>query len=332
MGTTMSGQASWRHRNVLVTGAGGFVGSWLALALVERGARVHVLLRDQPALCNLRLLDLEQHVDIVHGSITDEATVQRVVNEHEVDTVFHLAAQAIVGAANRSPVSTFESNIRGTWTVLEACRVNAVERVVVASSDKAYGAQRTLPYTEDMALLGDSPYEASKVCTDVLSRTYHATYGLPVAVTRCANIYGGGDVNFSRLIPGTIRSVLRGERPIIRSDGSPVRDYMHVDDAVTAYLRLAERLDAPGISGRAFNFGTNHPVSVLEMAMTVLDEAGRTDLEPDVRGQGSLAGEIDEQYLEASAAAELLGWSAEIPLADGLRRSIDWYREHLAAA
>ena len=227
---------------MLVTGGGGFVGSWLVEALVERGAAVTVILRDEPGLSNFRLLGLASQVNVVQGSITEYALVQRAVNEYDVDTCFHLAAQAIVGAANRSPLSTFESNIRGTWTVLEACRASKlVERVVVASSDKAYGSQPRLPYTEEMSLLGANPYDASKACTDVLAHSYQHTFGLPVAVARCANIYGGGDLNLSRLIPGTIRSVLAGERPLIRSDGTPVRDYLYVHDAVSAYLTLAEQ-------------------------------------------------------------------------------------------
>ena len=213
---------------------------------MERGAAVTVILRDEPGLNNFNLLGLASQVDVVRGSTTDYALVERTFNEYEVDTCFHLAAQAIVGAANRSPLSTFESNIRGAWTVLEACRTSRlVERVVVASSDKAYGSQPRLPYTEEMPLLGVNPYDASKACTDILARSYRHTFYLPVAVARCANIYGGGDLNFSRLIPGTIRSALTGECPIIRSDGTPVRDYLHVDDAVIAAFKAPKVLARP---------------------------------------------------------------------------------------
>jgi CDP-glucose 4,6-dehydratase len=317
----------WHARNVLVTGAGGFVGSWLVQALVERGASVTVILLDQPGLSNLRLLGLTSQANVVQGSITDYPLVERTFNEYEVDTCFHLAAQAIVGAANRSPLSTFESNIRGTWTVLEACRLSKlVDRVAVASSDKAYGSQPRLPYSEEMPLLGANPYDASKACTDILARSYQQTFGVPVAVARCANIYGGGDFNFSRLIPGTIRSVLAGERPIIRSDGTPVRDYLHVDDAVSAYLALAEQMEREDVCGQAFNFGGNSPISALKLVQLILDVCGASHLAPDIRGAGKLANEIDRQYLDSRKAADVLGWVPRVSLEDGLRRSVEWYR------
>jgi CDP-glucose 4,6-dehydratase len=266
----------------------------------------------------------------VRGSISDIALVERAINEYEVDTCFHLAAQAIVGAANRAPLSTFESNIAGTWTVLEACRESRlVDRVVVASSDKAYGAQPVLPYTEAMPLLASNPYDASKACAEIVARSYHAGFGLRLAVTRCANIYGGGDLNFSRLIPGTIRSILLGERPIIRSDGRPIRDYLHIDDAVNAYLLLAERLDQPLVPGQAFNFGGNNPISAVDLVRLVLDVSQATDIEPDIQGKGSLAGEIDQQYLDSHLADSVLGWTPRVDLSSGLRQAIGWYRDHL---
>ena len=321
---------SWRGRRVLVTGAGGFVGSWLTHALVEAGADVHVVLRDQPAVSNFSLLGVESRVGVVLGSIADYDLVQRVFNEKEIDSCFHLAAQAIVGAANRSPLSTFESNIKGTWNVLEAARTtSSVQRLVVASSDKAYGPQERLPYTEDAPLLGRSPYEASKSCADLLSASYFHTYGTPVTVTRCANIYGGGDVNMSRLVPGTIRAALEGRRPVIRSDGSPVRDYLHVDDVVDAYLVLGEATGREGVAGKAYNFGTNNPVSVLDLVSMILAAAG-SDLQPDVQGKGSLVGEIDRQYIDASRARQELGWEPSVSLDHGLARTVEWYREHLA--
>lgn len=327
----MSGDGFWHGKSVLVTGAGGFVGSWLSEALVERGATVTAILRDAPRPSNFDLLGLGRRVNVVPGTITDAGTVERALNEYEIDTCFHLAAQAIVGAANRSPVSTFESNIRGTWTVLEACRTaRLVERVVVASSDKAYGSQPQLPYTEEMPLLGVNPYDASKACVEVLVRSYRATFGLPVAVARCANIYGGGDLNFSRLVPGTIRSVLRGERPVIRSDGTPIRDYLYVDDAVAAYLTLGEQMAHPEVLGTAFNFGPGSPISPLDLVRSVLDLCDARDVEPDVRGRGSLPGEIDRQYLDSARAVRVLGWQARVALDDGLRRTVKWYRAFLA--
>lgn len=327
----MSGDGFWHGKSALVTGAGGFVGSWLSEALVERGATVTAILRDAPRPSNFDLLGLDRRVNVVPGTITHAGTVERALNEYEVDTCFHLAAQAIVGAANRSPVSTFESNIRGTWTVLEACRTaRLVERVVVASSDKAYGSQPQLPYTEEMPLLGANPYDASKVCAEALVRSYRATFGLPVVVARCANIYGGGDLNFSRLIPGTIRSVLLGERPIVRSDGSPVRDYLHVDDAVAAYLALGEQLERLGVTAAAFNFGGGEPISVRDMLGRILDACDAQDVELDVRGSGAPAGEIDRQYLDIGQAQTVLGWQASVALDDGLHRTVRWYRTFLA--
>jgi CDP-glucose 4,6-dehydratase len=320
----------WHEKNVLVTGAGGFVGSWLSQALLERGAAIAVIERDQPSLSNLRRLGLASQVNVVQGSVTDYALVERALNEYEVDTCFHLAAQAIVGAANRSPLSTFESNIRGTWTVLEACRLSGlVERVVVASSDKAYGSQPQLPYSEEMPLLGTNPYDASKACTDILARTFQRTYSVPVAVARCANIYGGGDLNFSRLVPGTIRSILAGERPVIRSDGTPVRDYLHIDDAVSAYLVLAEQMGREDVSGQAFNFGANSPISALDLVQLILNVCGAPHLVPDIRGVGKPANEIDRQYLDSRKAADLLGWGPKVSLEDGLRRTVEWYRATL---
>jgi CDP-glucose 4,6-dehydratase len=329
-GQTMTTVSFWRGKSVLVTGAGGFVGSWLANALADRGAIVTAILRDETPLANFDLLRLGERVSVVRGSITDIATVGRALNEYDVDTCFHLAAQAIVGSANRSPLSTWESNIRGTWTVLEACRTASnVERVVVASSDKAYGSQPRLPYTEDMVLLGTNPYDASKAASEVVVRSYSQTFGLPVSVARCANIYGGGDLNFSRLIPGTIRSVLRNERPIVRSDGTPVRDYLYVDDAVGAYLSLGEQMARPEIVGSAFNFGGGEPLSVRDVIARILDACDAHDIAPDIRGTGVPAAEIDRQYLDSKHANKVLGWRAATTLSDGLRSAVSWYRQWL---
>ncbi|GAC1476542.1 MAG: GDP-mannose 4,6-dehydratase [Candidatus Dormibacteraceae bacterium] len=317
---------------MLVTGAGGFVGSWLAKGLLDAGASVTVILRDEPGLSNFDLLGLASRANIVRGSITDIAVMERAVNEYEVDTCFHLAAQAIVGAANRAPISTFESNVKGTWVVLEACRTSRlVDRVIVASSDKAYGAQPVLPYTEAMPLLASNPYDASKAAAEMIARSYHAGFGMPLAITRCANIYGGGDLNYSRLIPGTIRSILLGERPIIRSDGTPVRDYVHVDDAVAAYLRLAESLDKPHVAGQAFNFGGNSPISALDLVRLMLEVAEAKGIEPDIQGKGKLAGEIDKQYLDSHLAESVLGWKPKVDMRSGLRRAVTWYRDQLSS-
>jgi CDP-glucose 4,6-dehydratase len=318
----------WRGRSVLITGAGGFVGSWLAKGLVDAGASVTAILRDEPGSSNFDLLGLASRTNVVRGSITDIALVKRAVNEYETDTCFHLAAQAIVGAANRAPISTFESNVAGTWVVLEACRESKLmRRVVVASSDKAYGSQPVLPYTEEMPLLASNPYDASKAAAEIVARSYHAGFDMQLAITRCANIYGGGDLNYSRLIPGTIRSVLLGERPIVRSDGSPVRDYLHVDDAVNAYMLLAERLEAPNVAGEAFNFGGNSPISAIDLVRKILELSGAKHLEPDIQGKGRLAGEIDQQYLDSHKAEKVLGWKPTLDLTSGLRQAIDWYKK-----
>jgi len=254
----------------------------------------------------------------------------RALNEYEIDTVFHLGAQTIVGTASRSALSTFESNIRGTWLLLDACRqLDRVQRVVVASSDKAYGEHETLPYTEDAPLQGRFPYDVSKSCADLISISYHRTYKLPVAITRCGNLYGAGDLNFNRLIPGTIRSALAGEAPIIRSDGTFIRDYFYVKDAVEAYLRLAERLPEEPFAGEAFNFGTETPMSVIDMVDLLLRLLDRSDLTPKILGEASH--EILRQYLDCSKAQDLLTWAPLYTLEDSLRETITWYREHLAS-
>jgi CDP-glucose 4,6-dehydratase len=321
----------WNDRSVLVTGANGFVGSWVARLLADRGAQVVALVRDMPARGGLALQGLTNRVDTVSGSLTDYAVVERALNEYGVEVCFHLAAQAIVGVANRSPISTFESNIQGSWNLLEACRLTkTVKGVVVASSDKAYGDHPHLPYAEDFELRATYPYDVSKAATDMLARSYARTYDLPVAVTRCANIYGGGDMNFSRIIPDTIRSLIQGKAPVIRSDGTPVRDYMYVLDAAEAYLTLAEQLDRPGVSGEAFNFGTETPISVLELVNTIIAASERPDIRPQVMGQGKPAGEIDAQYLASHKAAERLDWRPQYDLQAGLRETYSWYAQFLA--
>lgn len=274
---------------------------------------------------------LHERITVVRGALEDYFLVNRTLAEYEVEIVFHLAAQAIVGVANRNPLSTFESNIRGTWHVLEACRQNpTVRRVIMASSDKAYGDNQQLPYHEDMALQGTHPYDVSKSCADLIASTYYHTYGLPVAVTRCGNLFGGGDLNFNRIVPGTIRSVIQNERPVIRSDGSPLRDYIYVNDAVEAYLLLARALDDPALHGHAFNFGTAQPFSVLNLTRKILELMDRSDLEPIVLNEAKA--EILHQYLSSEKAERLLAWKPVASLDAGLTETVDWYRTFLAEA
>jgi CDP-glucose 4,6-dehydratase len=323
--------SGWKARRVFVTGATGLLGSWLTEALLARGATVVCLMRDWVPFSELVRSGAVARTIVVRGELEDLPLLVRTLNEYEIDTVFHLGAQTIVGVAARSAVSTFESNIRGTWNVLEACRQcsRTVARVVVASSDKAYGIHERLPYTEETPLQGRYPYDVSKSCADLISLSYVHTYGTPLAITRCGNLFGGGDLNFNRLVPGTIVSALQGERPVIRSDGTYVREYFYVRDAVDGYLRLAERLAAPGITGEAFNFGSGEPLSVLAVVQLILELAGRPDLKPVVLGEATH--EIPAQYLDASKARRALGWQPAYGLREGLRETIDWYRGHLAA-
>jgi CDP-glucose 4,6-dehydratase len=318
----------WQDRRVFVTGCTGLVGAETVRALLAEGAHVVGLVRDHVAGSELLRAGLDRHMDIVRGSVEDYALLERTLAEYEVQTVFHLAAQTIVGIANRCPLSTFETNIKGTWCVLEAARrCGAPPQVIVASSDKAYGEQEVLPYTEEAPLQGRHPYDASKSCADLLALTYHHTYGLPVCVTRCGNFFGGGDLNWNRLVPGTIRSVLRGRRPVIRSDGSYVRDYFYVKDGARAYLHLAECMARlPEVVGRAFNFSNELQVTALEMVRTVLRLLG-SDLQPDVRGEATH--EIRHQYLSAARARQVLDWRPRWGLEEALRETIAWYRAYL---
>jgi CDP-glucose 4,6-dehydratase len=314
---------------VLVTGGYGLLGSWLVKALLAHGAHVVVIRRDEPASSALHLLGLDGQVDVVHGDICAEGLVARAVTEYEIESVFHLAAQTLVGTANESPASTFETNIRGTWLVLEACRLHGVERVIVASSDKAYGRHEELPYTEEMGLRASYPYDASKAAADILARSYWHTFGLPVAVTRFANLYGGGDTNRSRLIPEAVCAALAGRPPVVRSDGSPERDFLYVEDAVRAYLEIWRALADPdgGARGEAFNAGGGKPYRVGDVVALICRLVG-SDVDPDIRGVGTPAGEIDRQYVDASKLEHATGWKPEVGLEQGLERTIEWYRGH----
>ena len=328
--TTNEKNTFWQDRRVLVTGCTGLLGSWLVRALVERGAHVVGLIRDRVFGAELLRSGLQQKIDVVHGCIEDFPLLERTLAEYEIQTVFHLAAQTIVGVANRSPLSTFEANIKGTWCLLEAARrCGYGPQVLVASSDKAYGDQSKLPYTEEAPLEGRHPYDASKSCADILAMTYHQTYGLPVCVTRCGNFYGGGDLNWNRIVPGTIRSVLRGQRPVIRSDGSFVRDYFYVKDGAAAYMHLAECMaERPEVIGHAFNFSNEIQITVLELVARICRQMDST-LPPDVRNEA--CHEIKHQYLSAAKARSLLEWRPRYNLDDALAETIRWYREYFEA-
>lgn len=318
----------WENRNVFITGADGFIGAWLAKRLVEKKARVFILIRDLKREATYKLLHLEEKVTQVQGDLTDYKTLERILNEYSVDSCFHLAAQALVQVANRSPLSTFDSNIKGTWNLLEACRnTKTIERVVVASSDKAYGVQKKLPYTEEMSLLGLYPYDASKACADIIARSYFVSFGLPVAVTRNANTYGGGDLNFSRIIPDAICCLLQGKTFIIRSDGTPERDYMYVEDAADGYISLAEQIEKKGVTGEAFNFGTGRPISVATLFKVIAKLCGKPQVKPKILGTAK--NEIDRQFLAIGKAKKILNWKPEIKLEEGLRRTIAWYKQYL---
>jgi CDP-glucose 4,6-dehydratase len=329
MGMSNTKDNIWRDRPVLVTGATGLVGSWLTRRLIGAGANVVCLVRDWIPQSELVRSGTLNEVKVVRGHIRDRELIERTVGEYEINTVFHLAAQTIVGIANRNPISTFESNIAGTWNVLEAGRLApTVKAIVIASSDKAYGDQEQLPYSESAPLEGRHPYDVSKSCADLIAQTYGKTYGLPVSITRCGNFYGGGDLNWNRIVPGTIRSVLRGERPVIRSDGKFVRDYFYVEDGAAAYMLLAERLlqGDPQVRGQGFNFSNEIQVTVTELVTMILRKMNST-LVPDIRNEAS--NEIVHQYLSAERARTQLNWSPLFTLEDGLTKTVAWYRNFI---
>lgn len=314
----------WQNRNVFITGCTGLLGSWMVKYLVGSNANVTGLIRDWVPKSKLITDDSINKINIIRGQIEDFPLLERTLNEYEIDTVFHLAAQTIVPTANRNPISTFKSNIQGTWNVLEAAkRVSTVKRIVVASSDKAYGEHKELPYTEDTPLRGLYPYDVSKSCVDLISLAYFKTYNLPVCVTRCGNFYGGGDLNFNRIIPGTIRSALFNERPIIRSDGTLIRDYFYIEDAVEAYLLLAEKMEVLKLWGEAFNFSLETQLNVLELAQKIL-KLMKSPLKPIIKNEAK--SEIQHQYLSAKKAKEILKWRPKYTFDEGLIKTIEWYK------
>ena len=313
----------WKNKNVFITGATGFLGSWLTKYLLEENSNITALVRDWIPKSKLISDDSINKINIVRGNIEDYLLLERIINEYEIHAVFHIAAQTIVGIANNNPLSTFESNIKGTWNILEACRkATNVKKVVVASSDKAYGDQEILPYSENTPLIGRHPYDVSKSCADLICRSYYETYKLPVCVTRCGNFYGGGDLNFNRIIPGTIRSILNNDPPTVRSDGSFIRDYFYIEDAVLAYLLLAEKMDDKSLHGEAFNFSNEIQISVLDLVNKIIDLMD-SNLKPVILNEAT--NEIKHQYLSAKKAKDLLGWKPQFDINTGLQKTISYY-------
>jgi len=320
----------WREKKVLVTGVSGFIGSWLAQGLVNNGAYVVGLDCDFNPSSFLHVSGTDSQIIKVQGRLEDFNLLRRILSEYEIDTCFHLGAQAIVQTAVKSPLPTFESNIKGTWNVLEAARNSElIERIVVASSDKAYGTHEKLPYSEEHCLRGLHPYDVSKTCSDLLSQTYYHTYGLPIGIARSGNTYGGGDLNFNRIVPGTILSLLRNKRPIIRSDGTPIRDYLYIKDAINGFLLIARNLDREEVQGQAFNFGTGNPISVLDLVNKIRFLMDKMSLEPVILND--VSHEIQKQYLSFKKAMRLLRWKLRYSLNEGLRATIQWYREFFAS-
>ena len=323
----MNNKNYWLNKNVLVTGCTGFLGSYLVQELLQRGANITSVVRDLVADSRLFANKDDKRINMIRGSIEDLQLLERVIGEYEIETVFHIAAQALVGIAYRNPISTFKSNIEGTWNILEACRRNSnVKQIIVASSDKAYGEQENLPYDENMPLQGKYPYDVSKSCADLLAQSYYETYKLPVCITRCGNLYGGGDLNFSRIIPQTIKAIINGKRPEIRSEGTFIRDYFYVEDAALAYLQLAEKMNEENIYGEAFNFSNEIQLTVLELVNIILGLMN-SDLKPVILNQAKY--EIKHQYLSAAKARNLLSWKPKYGMEEGLKKTIEWYSQFL---
>jgi CDP-glucose 4,6-dehydratase len=321
----------WEGKRVFVTGATGIVGSWVVKDLVERSAEVVALVLDVNPQSELYRSGLIERVNVVNGCLEDFSLLQRAIVGYEIDTVIHLGAQAIVEVAYRSPLPTYETNIRGTWNLLEACRLHPdlVRRVVIASSDKAYGEQARLPYTEDMPLLGRQPYEVSKSCADAIAQAYFHSYGLPVVIARCGNIYGGGDLNWSRIVPGTIRSLYMGQSPLLRSDGNYIRDYVYVKDVSRAFLTLAEKLSLPNVVGECFNFSPETQVTVLEIVHQIRKAMNCEHIQPTI--MNTAKGEIRNQCLSSAKARRVLGWKPAYSLEEGLKETVAWYLEFFRA-
>ena len=317
----------WKGKNVFITGCTGLIGSWITEDLTKKGATVTGLVRDNVPNNNFDILKLKEKINIVHGDIERLDNLRRGLSEYDIDTVFHLAAQPIVTIALKDPVSTFKANINGTWNVLEACRLLDVKRVVIASSDKAYGVHDILPYDEGCSLNGRFPYDASKACSDILAQTYFKSYGLPVGITRCGNIYGGGDMNFNRIIPETMKNIILDNNPPIRSDGQFVREFFYIKDVVRAYLALAENLNRSEVKGEAFNFGSGEPIKIIDLVNKMIEISGKTHLKPDI--QNSAKAEIKEQYLSAKKAKEILNWEPKYNLSEGLKETYKWYKQYL---
>jgi CDP-glucose 4,6-dehydratase len=324
----MEMKSFWQDRRIFITGASGLVGGWLVEALLKQGADVVVLLRDWVPGSRLLTAKLLEKTSIVRGDLSDSKQLERFLCEYEIQSIIHLAAQTVVPIANKNPLSTFESNIAGTWNLLEASRhIKSVESIVVASSDKAYGDVPELPYREDMPLRATYPYDVSKACADMISLSYARTFDMPIAITRCGNFFGGGDLNWNRLIPGTIRSIIRGQSPIIRSDGTLIRDYIYVEDAVNAYMTLTKELSLnPELKGEAFNFSNETQRSVLDLTKTII-RLLESNLTPSIQGQNH--GEIQAQYLDSTKAITRLGWMPKFGLEEGLKKTISWYKPYL---
>lgn len=327
----MERQKYWKNRKVFITGATGLLGPWIIKKLCSYGARVVVLLRDIDPWSLCAQEDLLKYVTVIQGDLLDYQLLLRILNEKEIDTIFHLGAQAIVGHANRSPLSTFKSNIEGTWNLLEACRLSPwVKEIVLASSDKAYGQQKVLPYTEDMPLQGIHPYDVSKSCTDLIAQSYAKTYQVPVAITRCGNFFGGGDLHFNRIIPGTIYALLHDQTPVIRSDGTLIRDYIYVKDVVDGYLTLAEQLQEKQLAGQAFNLSTDKPLQVLEVVQIIIDKMNKKNVQPIIKNEAS--NEIPAQHLSSKKALNILQWHSKWGFDKGIDETIAWYTGHFMRA
>jgi CDP-glucose 4,6-dehydratase len=320
----------WEGKSVAVTGATGIVGSWLVKHLLASGAKVTALIFEYNELSELIISGDISRITCVDGDLRDFSSVCQMLDVNSADTVFHLGAQTIVGQALQNPIETLETNIKGTWNLLEACRLrsNQINRVLIASSDKAYGSSKTLPYDETTPLFGEGPYDVSKSCTDLLSQSYFKSYKVPVVIARCGNIFGGGDLNWSRIVPGTIRDLLLGKQPKIRSNGKFLRDYIYVEDAVQAYMRMAESIDTLGVAGEAFNFSREEPISVLEIYRAICSATVGEFVEPEI--QNLAQHEIIDQHLSSKKARQRIGWKSEYTLVEGLDLTVSWYRKNLS--